>query len=113
MSSQLSSATNTRNKYAQSLDPVNIIKARLSLLQPDMQELLHFAACFGAIFSRQLLAMVAASDDQRVESLLDSCVRIGFIEPIVNSKGRYKFIHDKVQQAAYELTNSNANKTAA
>jgi predicted ATPase/signal transduction histidine kinase len=64
------------------------------------QRLLSLAGCVGARFHQDLLARVL---EVEVESDLQPLVLAGMIAPEAESPGRYRFGHDKIQQAACAL----------
>jgi predicted ATPase len=72
-----------------------------------VKSILPVAACLGATFDYTILQAVMMDLNKSQESIdksLKSCREGGFVE-IVNEKARtYRFVHDKVQEAALGLT---------
>ncbi|KAL7566384.1 hypothetical protein ACA910_011125 [Epithemia clementina (nom. ined.)] len=94
-------------------DPASIVSVRLSLVGHDIAQVLKFAACFGAIFDARLLEIVVNLDVETAATILSRAVELGFIYRLSGEQQKqeeselYKFIHDKIQQAAYQLMSSD------
>ena len=86
-----------------------LMATRLSRLSPDALTALRVAACIGANFSPPIIAAVIGQPADRVVVGLDGAVSEGLVEEDArvarrdDGFGRYHFVHDRVQQAAYAL----------
>src|SRR5262249_15562507 len=83
-------------------DVVRLMVGRIERLEPGAQRLLQVAACVGARFEVEELARVRALRPAEIEALLDPATLLGLIVPETGT-GRYSFVHDRVQQAAYSM----------
>lgn len=78
----------------------NFIRWRLQSLDGDMREVLTTAACMGNEFDAHWINMAVKYP---TEDLLNKAVLLQWLVHVSNATPRYRFIHDKVQQAAYAL----------
>ncbi|MBH8578461.1 AAA family ATPase [Nostocaceae cyanobacterium CENA369] len=102
---------------------VELIASRIKNLPVATQEILQLAACIGNKFSLNILSIVSAKSPASTASELYSALQCGLILPLsdgyriplvfeqeesvkltFDSKQiNYRFLHDRVQQAAYSL----------
>ncbi|MGD1703185.1 trifunctional serine/threonine-protein kinase/ATP-binding protein/sensor histidine kinase [Dapis sp. BLCC M229] len=100
-------------------DVVEFMAGRLQKLPEGTQEVLKLAACIGNQFDLETLAVVCETPSEEVASQLWSALQEGMVLPTsqaykffqgeINSAEaeridiNYRFLHDRVQQAAYAL----------
>ena len=102
-------------------DVVAFMSSQLRKLQPSTQQILQLAACIGNSFDLATLAIVSEQSQIETAACLWKALQEGFIVPIGDlykfyvwhettkntSENQetvtYKFLHDRVQQAAYAL----------
>ncbi|MEG4585593.1 AAA family ATPase [Microcoleus sp. MOSTC5] len=108
-----------RVTFADASDVVEFMAAQLQKLPAETQDVLKLAACIGAQFDLETLAIVNEELPEPTESALWKALQEGLI--LLISEGynfiqaddispnqsvpnpTYKFLHDRVQQAAYSL----------
>ncbi|QRK07930.1 AAA family ATPase [Archangium violaceum] len=80
---------------------VDFMAGRLRQLPADTRHLLQLAACVGSPFPLSLLTILAQKEAPRVESGLEPALLEGLV--IQAGPQHLRFLHDRIQQAAYGL----------
>ncbi|XYI02330.1 AAA family ATPase [Sorangium sp. So ce1128] len=79
---------------------VELMVGKLRQLPPATQETLKLLACMGNTAEAAVLTMVHGGTEEVTNSDLWDAVNAGLV---LRSEGAYKFVHDRVQEAAYSL----------
>ncbi len=104
-------------------DVVEFITSRLHQLSRDIQDILKLGACIGYRFDLETLSIICQKPQQTITKYLWDALQEGILLPIDNAYKffqddirvidlktttvQYRFLHDRVQQAAYRLIPEN------
>ena len=92
-------------------DVLELMTRKMLSLPEATTDILNFAACLGTIFEAERLALVTGRSRAEVLSALQRALYEGLVVLVDNSDtGRFAFIHDRVQQAAYTLAPESLRK---
>lgn len=102
-------------------DVITLLVTRIESLPQDTQQVLKLAACIGNRFNLKTLSVVYDRDYESTTQALWPSLSDGLLIPLdehyqmaeANAQGLtwYRFVHDRVQQAAYSLVLPGQRKT--
>ena len=79
---------------------VHLMVGKLTRLPPETREALQQIACLGNIADTTMLSLVLGTPEEQVHGTLWPAVAQELLERLA---GAYRFVHDRVQEAAYSL----------
>ena len=95
---------------------VELLLLKLQKLPEGTQRMLRLAACVGAEFDLETLAIIDEKSPQAISVDLLAAIQAGFILPLSELDEdlliqEYKFLHDRMQQAAYALIDDSQKQS--
>ena len=84
----------------------NIVAQGLQSQSAAVVRVMGLAACIGNQTDAATLAIVAAEPEDCVQATLERCVLLGYMAHGASSAGMYRFMHDKIADAAYSSIES-------
>ena len=89
---------------------IELMALRLTHVSKAGQNILHHAACIGSVIAIDLLTKVLGTSNKEIERELRPLIADGLLiaysqDQQMDALEQIKFSHDKIQQAAYLLTN--------
>ena len=93
---------------------IDLMTRKIERLPPRTRRLLTLAACIGARFDEQTLALVGEESGEPLAAALNEAVDEGLIVALAAAPGQpapaYAFLHDRVQQSAYGRLSEDRRK---
>ncbi|RII35687.1 GAF domain-containing protein [Clostridium chromiireducens] len=90
---------------------VHFMIRKISKLNPEVKELLTLASCIGNSFDIRTLSIIAEKPKEKIYNLLNEALLDGLIALQDNKNNiQWHFIHDRIQQAAYNFVESTNKK---
>lgn len=96
-----------------SYNVIELMSKKINQLSNDTQHVLMLAACLGNQFDLHTLSIINEKSSRQTAQELWQAIELGLIKPkgdnyriasnFENAKINYRFLHDRIQQAAYSL----------
>lgn len=80
---------------------IDLLAGRIQTLPETVQEVLKLASCVGNIFDLNTLTVISENKRAENEKLLETALTERLVSP--SDQENYQFVHDRIQQAAYNL----------
>ena len=88
---------------------LHLLATKMNGLSENIQMLLKVMACFGTSINEKVIGYLSESAEYSwIRERLEGALRDGFIEK--DEDGRFKFAHDKIREAAYNLIPDGCKK---
>jgi predicted ATPase/signal transduction histidine kinase/CheY-like chemotaxis protein len=82
---------------------VELLTTKIAELPEALRRALSLAACAGGSFEARLIAEVGEKPREALDAVLEALMSEGLVASLgEEDRGAYAFVHDRVQQAAYE-----------
>jgi len=88
---------------------VELMANKINKLPPETSEILQLAACIGSTFDLKTLAIISELKQQESLERLQPAIIEGLLQ-LLDEKSQFKFLHGRVQQAAYTLIDNEQKK---
>jgi predicted ATPase/signal transduction histidine kinase/tRNA A-37 threonylcarbamoyl transferase component Bud32 len=100
---------------------VDLVCSRIKELDEDRQRTLQIASCIGSRFDMDMLSQVSGKGKAELAAELSDSMNESFVAPLSNDyrlagyddlvQTKYRFLHDRILQAAYSLINESDKQT--